>query len=59
MGASLLAKAVGQSMERVTVTPPSRAGSLPQGNSSVIESGFRLTKDNVAPIVRRFESPIG
>ena len=31
VGASLLAKAVFQSTERVTVLMPSRAGSLPQG----------------------------
>ncbi|PRB50231.1 hypothetical protein CQ009_04755 [Pseudomonas sp. MYb2] len=36
-------------------TPLSRAGSLLQGDWPVMW----LTKDNVAPIVRRFESPIG
>ncbi len=31
MGASLLAKAAGQSLTLLNVTTPSRAGSLPQG----------------------------
>ncbi|MBA4287909.1 MAG: hypothetical protein C0439_02870 [Pseudomonas sp.] len=59
MGASLLAKAVGQPIKRVTVTPHSRAGSLPQWKSLAAEACVRLTKDNVSPIVRRFQSPIG
>ncbi|MCP2227628.1 hypothetical protein OKW12_003053 [Pseudomonas silensiensis] len=43
VGASLLAKAVGQSIKVLNVNPPSRAGSLPQG--IVSDTGFASHED--------------
>ncbi|KAA8738714.1 hypothetical protein FE275_17160 [Pseudomonas koreensis] len=49
VGASLLAKASDQSTSALTVTPHSRAGSLPQG----IRSWRSNSADNPAPVLHR------